>query len=801
MAGENKNLEIGVVVNEGQMSKFNTAIRDATREVSKLTAELNRAASAFKGFLSGAQMSGSGQGFRPGSGFARAPLSQGGITQPAVAIASAIKATAKESTDALRSMDQGVRTTSSKMSSSLDMFDQALAKVERRFKSIKALGSSGALFPGGGSSNGGLIPANANIVNRGGIDFIGPSKGGGGGGIFAKLMRGEDVGDIGSMIRKVVPYALAMRGAQMIASEIAAQPNDFMNQAGRQGTAFGGLAVSMMQGRDFVTPYALRRIAEEGKANNPRMTYAERNRMLGNQLSSHWWYNAMPEFGKRYFSTMVKQGLTQGDGAGNAATDLMGNSSLSNSFISAIKAAPSLLTQGPGGVFRALEGSDVDENLRKLGYAQQYASAHQAEVGFRARQAYGSTWESMIPVMRQLGTSDPWTTLAKLRMRGLGGGDLGAGIGQVAPLAGWANRGLGYTAMNATIGHVDNVGQLLGAGMQSGIGAGGARNLAGFLAGNGTDPYAQGAIAKALAAQALNGGPVVDPTGSLGALNAFNGRGQGAAEQVRIANAQAGGLGAINSDLFGGGIDNLQKARNYANAIDVMPNNLFGSNYLAEHFNFGMYAAAKRGGKGYHVPGVMAARGISQKDIIGYGDASVNSMFRNVMLGGTDTPMGQLASSMLHGGYGSNIGKYIKDHRKDKGFDVNGVLTNFGAILASEGYGGGNDQTAEGIARDLAGIENPLLRKGHFRDASAGTRARLTAGAVGSRDLETAGAIKGITPEEAKNTPGRGADVVGDIAGNIGYSSDVVADKLLGLADVIDQVTQRIAGAGGGYVK
>lgn len=167
MATENKNLEIGVVVNEGQMGKFNTAIRDATREVSKLTAELNRAASAFKGFLSGATMQGAGA-MRPGSGFARAPMSGGGMTQPAVAIASAIKATAKESTDSLRTMDQSVRTTSSKMASSLDIFDRALQNVEKRFKSIKSLTAGGS---NQGQSMSVLGPGDT-IENRGGIDYV-----------------------------------------------------------------------------------------------------------------------------------------------------------------------------------------------------------------------------------------------------------------------------------------------------------------------------------------------------------------------------------------------------------------------------------------------------------------------------------------------------------------------------------------------------------------------------------------------------------------------------------------------------
>jgi hypothetical protein len=174
-ATENKSLEIGVVVNEGQMSKFNTAIRDATREVSKLTAELNRAASAFKGFLSGAQMQGGGT-FRPGSGFARAPQAQGGgVTQPALAIASAIKATAKESTDALRGMDQTVRTTSAKMAGSIDLFDRALSNVEKRLKNIKTLGAGGAMMPGmGGSAGMSVVPPGGRVVRQNGIDVVVP---------------------------------------------------------------------------------------------------------------------------------------------------------------------------------------------------------------------------------------------------------------------------------------------------------------------------------------------------------------------------------------------------------------------------------------------------------------------------------------------------------------------------------------------------------------------------------------------------------------------------------------------------
>lgn len=172
MAGENKNLEIGVVVNEGQMSKFNRAIQDATREVNKLAEALNRASNTFKGFLSGANVSGGGANsmvFRPGSGFTKSPMASAGVGQPAIAVANTIKSVTKESTESLRTLDQTVRTASSKMASSLDPLDRALANIEKRFKNIKSVGG-GVMLPGVGGGQG-MSAAPYGVENRGGIDY------------------------------------------------------------------------------------------------------------------------------------------------------------------------------------------------------------------------------------------------------------------------------------------------------------------------------------------------------------------------------------------------------------------------------------------------------------------------------------------------------------------------------------------------------------------------------------------------------------------------------------------------------
>lgn len=795
MAADNKNLEIGVVVNDQQMGKFKNSIREATIEVQKLAEGLNRAASAFKGFLSGARSgAGSGSNFQAGNGFSRAPMS-GGMGQPVLAIAGAIKGAAKESGDALKFLETGVRSSSSKMVGDIVNLDRVLASVEKRFKSIRSVSSGGSAIPGlSGGGGGSLIPADASIVNRGGIDYVQGKRS-----MWQNLMAGGDIGgdDFKKTLRKAVPYALAARGLYSLGSEIAAQPNDWMNQQSKYG-GYGSTALAMQQGRDFTTNYAMKRIKEEDRTSMIAKTSNAhiQQRMIESSVSQtlpSW----TPNFIRNAFTERMKRTLAEGDSPGNAATDLRGNTSFFNSAWAMAKAAPSAVTSmSLGPMLRAYEGADPDETVRKLDYVQKYGAAHAPEVGFRARAAYGSSWESSIGLMRQLGTSDPWTLAAKLRGQGFNTGDLAGGQQSVAALGGWGNRGLGYTAMHATAGHVD-VGNLMGATTQAG---GNANRIASYIAGLGIDPHAQTAIAGALTSQIMNGGSAIDQTGSLAALSAFNGRGSSPGEQMRIAAGQAGGMGAINNDLFGGGIDNLQKGRNIVNAISATGgNNLFGSQYLADHFDFGMLANARRGGKN---PASLEARGVDSKQVIAYGDLTLGSMFRNIALGGKDTPMGKLANEMIGSGFGSDPGKFIRANRNKKGFDVNKTVKTMAAMFATEGYGGGNEQIAEGMVRDLAGLDNMgKLRAGHFKDASHGTNSRRTAAAVGKNDADTAAHIKNITPEEAAKTPGEVAQGYADISQRVGASSDRVADRLFLLADAIEAATSRINGAGKGYVK
>lgn len=807
---DSKDLRIGVVVDEGQTTKFENAIRRATIEVSKLADQLNRASKAFQGFLGGAKMTaGGGMQFRQGGGFAKAPMAgAGGISQPVASIANAISATAKGSNDALRSMEGTLRTSSSKMASDVHILDAALAKVEKRLGKIKSISGGGGAIPGiGAPAASGFVPPGYKVVNRGGVDTVVPASEPADKKSFGEQMRGflrgGDIGggNIMQTIRKALPYAIAYRGALSLAGEISQQPNDFMNQAYKQGSTYGGLAAQMMHGGGFTTAYALRRIAEEGggggvvgrgvhMASKIMMTRAAADHAantMGGRVGS-FFYRHAPEFAKEYYrQRMVRDVL--GDDVGNAATDLLGNTSAGNSVIAGVKSiGGAIVSMDPGKFLRALEGADPDENQRKLEYAQKYAAAHAAEAGFRARQMYENQWEGMIATARALGNSDPFMLAARLRRRGFNTGDLGAAQGSITPIGGFNNaRRFGDIAMRATAGHVD-IGSLIGATLQAG---GNASSIARQVGGLGIDPQAMSVISNAIAQQTMSGGAMVNPEGMLSAFAAFNGAGSTNGEQMRIANAQASGMQAMNQNLFSGGIDNLQKGRNWLNAINAAGGNLGGQNYLVNSMNMGMLAELRRNPNA-HIRELDAV-GLSNQQALNYGDATLNSMFRNVGVSGNN-PMSALARQMQAGGYGSDFGRYISDQRKgNKKYDPTQDIYTMGQILKFEGFAQ-SDQQAYGLANDLAGLGNMgNLRKGGFRDAASGTNMMATAKAVGERDQEAAAQMHTKDfKAEAAEVPKTGADQMAAIAGNIGLSSDAVAQKLLDLADAIDHAASAI---------
>lgn len=568
MASENKSLEIGVVVNEGQMSKFNTAIRDATREVSKLTAELNRAASAFKGFLSGAQMQGGGAQFRPGSGFARAPMAGGGgMTQPALAIATAIKATAKESTDALRGMDTAVRTASTKMAGNLDVFDRALKSVETRLKNIKSINASGALIPGLGSQNEPFFEKGSRVVNRGGVDYVqGPST-------LERLkarldqsptwqamnrpMWGDESRDLGGMRGAMgrvgigVGAGVAAYGA--IQSTVVSRDNFNSQEAMSAQTDALRRQVTMQQS---IGDYSMR-LRRNG------MTQLAYSRLTPNDL------HAM--FSDESFQAQLQQSYSKNGGTGSikeVGADLKDRMSMMFGMSSGpLKNDNSQLHQV---MDRAINDVKPEMMQRAVQIAQQREAAMSPEQRTYLGEFFGEVGQRM-NLARLSGRGNPRVN-PHTRERYDFGMTLGLGTAyspdemanQMARIGGTAGRGamsedLARSTLAAQYGGFGNAVDTFNVGNQYGNrGLFGA--VQGGIGGGGMDVTAGSQVAGLVGQQMTAGNVSIGGSAAAqGMLSAFSTGSTGG--DMRMARMASGGVGAYDS-MLSGGVDNLQKAIN-----------------------------------------------------------------------------------------------------------------------------------------------------------------------------------------------------------------------------------------------
>jgi hypothetical protein len=201
-----------------------------------------------------------------------------------------------------------------------------------------------------------------------------------------------------------------------------------------------------------------------------------------------------------------------------------------------------------------------------------------------------------------------------------------------------------------------------------------------------------------------------------------------------------------------------------------------------------MLASLRSGKVSPQLARALASRGISQSQALAYGNATMNTMFRNI--GMDKGPMGDLARGMLSGGYGSDFGAYLKANKGKKGFDGKQAVSTFAAILQSEGFAS-NDQQAEGMARMMAGLGNmSTLRKGGFRDAAAGTTTAAAADEAGKAKQEEARELNKMTEGEVRENIGKGARQIGDLGRNIGMSAEDVGNSLERLAKKLDSITQ-----------
>lgn len=805
---DSKDLRIGVVADEGQLTKFENAIRRATIEVSKLADQLNRASKTFAGFLGGARMTGGGQGtqFRPGNNFARAPLTGagGGIGQPVQTIANAISASAKGSTDALRSMESTTRTTSSKMASDINILDNALAKLEKRYSKIKAISGGGGGIPGiAAPAAGGFVPEGFKVINKGGIDTVVPSnyKPSIGERMAAFFQNGKSSGDGGIMqtIQKAIPYYIMAKGGQAIFRELAAQPDDFNRQA-QPLSRFADRGLAMMYGGDFHSLYNMERIAQgpqggllqaEHRVTSAAVSDATRRAQRELAYNKAHGYVYTPQQEQAYISQKTRM-FTQ------HAMDKLENTNVDEMRKSDFRGASGLVRYGKTildsiigldpQILRNLEGVDTAEKLRKDAQLDVVNDIYKASRENRAFRTFEQGWQGAVDISRALQTSDPFMLQAKLFKRGYNTGQLGSAQSAIAQTGGF-RTGLKYRDLgmrSSVAGHVD-LNALIGATAQAGGPDPG--EVAALVHGLKIDPQAKSVLANAMAHETLNGDAMVNPSGMLAAFAPFNGAGTTAGEQMRIANAQVSGMGAINQNMFKGGVDQLQQGRNWLNAINVAGGNLGGQNYLVNSMNFKILARLRQN-PNVQIPELQAV-GLSNKQVLDYGERTMGSMFRNVMLSGSN-PMTKMAQEMMSGGFGSDFGAYVKANRGKQGFDVNKAIYTMAQILKFEGFAKG-DQQAYGMANDLAGIGNMgPLRRGGPGDAAAGTAAAKAYHEVGTKKEEDAKTIKKVVTDDYIKKSVEWGEKYGELGENLGMSAAAVGESMINFADQLDILTNKL---------
>lgn len=817
--GGNKQLKITIAVDNQALDQFKRAIREATSEVSKLVEALNKG-SKISSLLGAVSSKGGGAG----SG-SQQRVSGGGnggsITSPTEAIANAIRGAAKGSTDALKQMESGLRSSVGKQVQDVKTLERAIDSLGNKYKNMatgiqsldpfQAHAGSGAGRGGAsqrylGAGGGGQfafaptmaeqIAANDPFQNSGG----GGSRFPKGPGFFDRMrdrMRGmfSEEGGVDDLIkaaRKALPFYMAGKGTSMILGQSIAAHDDFNKQAVPLAGAYSSRGLDMMYGRDYTTLYNLMQIKQGDQGEGRNAKHQDRSRAdvyFEKKAKFHGWKPGTAEYDqqKRYARAAFENDSKDNRISRAGESDFDGASGFVRGAKSLIDSTMSL----DPNILRNLAGVDTAEKLRKLAMGDQKGQINAADPFNRGLKLYTNQWESMLGASRQLGLGDSvWKTNANLRAQGFDLGALGAGQGSVMGAGGWQMaRKYGDLAMRGQAGKVGNIGEFLGLASQ---GTGNAGQSARFLAGTGLDPGAQAAMANTLMMHMGGGSTMGSPDGLMAALasgGSFGGRGD-SGEQMRVQAGMGQGMQGLNRDLFGGGMDNLQKGRNIVNALDATGGNLFGSQYLAEKMNMGMLADLRSGKASPAILRKLKSLGISKEQALAYGQSTVSTMFRNVGL--DKGAMGDMARDIM-GNFGGDASKYFKANRGKKGFDSKQALTTFASILQSENPDM-TDQDAEGRARDLIGLGDPSkLKPGHFHDA-AGKKMLRSAKNRGKFEKEDAQNVDKITDDIIDKSHEAGQKVA-DLGKDIGKSAEEVGQSLMNLADQVDVITLRLAKA------
>lgn len=689
-----KKIKIGFSIDDSAFARVESKIARLTNQLKGLNAQLNAAqkggSSNVLSSMGGDRSSGTTQSMRGGSDNKQLDRLTAGYLKQA---------------DALKKLAEAGKSASDSMAKSLDM------SINKQLKSIeklsKAMGASGLMGEGG-------APAAA-----------GGSKGAGaaraGGRIGASLM-GRAQTAVGAINSMTTGGGISMSGLSGLA-----------RAAGPYAGAAGAIGLGINEWYQSPYRYQRREVEDFGRAD----AFARRaeNMDISDVASRQ---DAMRNAGK---SADLKEiaGRTTTAGFRNAGKALMSMDmrALLTSFSDAEQSRTikrdmeDYLERNKGGEM----ARDTERSQGMISDAMSTVKARRI-LGYSGSDGNGGY------------KSDVVRLKGRLARQGFELGDATSAIGQMAGIgsASFARNNYG-AAMSAQAGLMGSAGMMsatmskFGQGnqfldMMRGVGAGKTGQMDVTVANTLGE-----AVANAVSSQLMKGSTGQGLAQFLGA-----GVGQGSAGRLTLEQNMRGMQSLEN--VSSGNIDSYQQARNLQIAMSSGAKNIYAQDYLAKMSTSRMAeivygnADLSKSEKGMGLTKDMVSSVFSGKQ------SSISERAINDP-GLAGTSMGATLSGVRQ--FGGDFGAYVSANKKNKGFDVEQAISDYGAFMS--GSGAATDLAAgEGAARMMA-LGSGKLKRGSGRVGGG------VAGSVEKAALDAQGKLSEFTAEENERVSGNATDL------------------------------------------
>lgn len=453
---------------------------------------------------------------------------------------------------------------------------------------------------------------------------------------------------------------------------------------------------------------------------------------------------------------------------------------------------------GTPGALMGMATVDQESAIDQFNLTQQYLDSNPMDNNIRGRNWLGDNAEQNARFMRQLRVGGRYVNKkgvghalgelsGRLEARGFNLGDLAAAQGSIQGTGGLraALSGRG-TAMDFIAGGVSGAGNIIGSG--AALGQDGTRFMR-QLSGTKLDEEVQSNLGQFLGKMGTSGGTTVDLSAQLRSFQGTGGGTLGYGNQMYNNQALMRGEQYLSQQVFGGGLDNLQKARNYVNILQATGGNAAAAKMLSENNNLqAMLSQAEAGGK---LDPRLKALGVTtdmMKSIGGFMRADRNEN-AGAFLENSDSAAGKTYRELAKGGYGLDYGRYVKE-KGLRGKALNEFVRNASAI-ESINTGIPDFQEAGGNVMRLIQQVNPKLDLSEAgANLTMGSQENKILGQRGKDTAEVAKAAGHVTEGELENVP-KGAQKLKDMSQSQ-VAMEQFANQLEGLAGTLGQINNKL---------